>query len=219
MRPFLLILPALLMAQEPPVPVFGTTVVIPSGLKGDVYHVREGMESLTELSKLTPKGSIYTTALNVPPQAFNIGFPGVTDRFEWFAIDYNGKFWIEKPGMYRFRLMSDDGSMLYIDDQLIADNDGTHAPSVRIASIRLAGGMHRIRVQYYQGPRDTVALVLDVAGPGERPRPFSTEEFRPPANPDDWRFPGDLLTASSDPHLDRFIPERIPSPRERKKKR
>ena len=99
-----------------------------------------------------PQGSIYTTSLDVPPQDFLIGFPGITRRFEWFAIDYSGKFWIETPGLYRFRLVSDDGAMLYIDGQLIADNDGVHSTTVRLGSIRLAGGTHTIRVPYFQGP-------------------------------------------------------------------
>jgi hypothetical protein len=47
----------------------------------------------------------------------------------------------------------------------------------------------RIRVSYFQGPRDEVALVLSVARPGGRFRIFSTKEFRP-ANPEDWRDAG-----------------------------
>ncbi|MBM3724716.1 MAG: beta-glucosidase [Acidobacteria bacterium] len=167
-------------------PVFGTTVVIPSGLKGDVYHLPNSTSSLAELAGRKPVGSIYATSLNVPPQDFSFGFPGVTDRFEWFAIDYSGKFWIDKPGLYRFRLISDDAAMLYIDGQLVIDNDGVHSPEVRRGSIRLKGGIHAIRVPYFQGPRTTVALVLEVAGPGEeRPRVFSTDEFKPPGNPDE----------------------------------
>src|SRR4051812_47996445 len=114
----------LLSAEEEPVAVFGTTVVIPSGLKGDIYHLPSNTQSLDVLTRLHPHGSIYTTSLNVPPQDFRVGFPGITDLFEWFAIDYSGKFWIENPGLYRFRLISDDGAMLYIDGELVADNDG-----------------------------------------------------------------------------------------------
>lgn len=64
--------------------------------------------------------------------------------------------------------------MLYIDGQLIADNDGVHSTTVRLGSIRLAGGAHTIRIPYFQGPGDTVALMLEVAGPGEPSRIFST---------------------------------------------
>jgi hypothetical protein len=55
--------------------------------------------------------------------------------------------------------------------------------------IELSGGIHSIRVQYFQGPRFNVALVLEVAIPHEEVRVFSTDEFKPPANPEDWKFP------------------------------
>jgi hypothetical protein len=206
-----LLLPLLATAQEP-VAVFGTTVVIPSGLRGDIYYLRQNTETLADLGRLRPQGSIYTTSLNVPPQDFLIGFPGITRRFEWFAIDYSGKFWIETPGLYRFRLVSDDGAMLYIDGQLIADNDGVHSTTVRLGSIRLAGGTHTIRVPYFQGPGNTVALMLEVAGPGEQPRIFNTDEFKPPTNPEEWRFPTTAELRPSDPDLPRTHPVRIPGP-------
>ena len=221
MRFLWLLIPLLATCQEP-VAVFGTTVVIPSGLRGDIYYLPRNTETLADVTRLHPQGTIYTTSLNVPPQSFLIGFPGITRRFEWFAIDYSGKFWIETPGLYRFRLTSDDGAMLYVDGQLIADNDGIHSTAVRLGSIRLAGGMHRIRVPYYQGPGETVALMLEVAGPGEQPRIFSTEEFKPPTNPDEWRFRESPELAPPDPDLPRIHPDRIPGPenfKNKKKKR
>lgn len=213
-----LLLPLVATAQEPAA-VFGTTVVIPSGLRGDIYYLPQNTQTLADLARLRPQGSIYTTSLNVPPQDFLIGFPGITRRFEWFAIDYSGKFWIETPGLYRFRLVSDDGAMLYIDGQLIADNDGVHSTTVRLGSIRLAGGTHTIRVPYFQGPGNTVALMLEVAGPGERPRIFSTDEFKPPSNPEDWRFPSSAELQPSDPDLARISPDRIPGPENGRNKR
>jgi len=176
------------LAQEP-VPTFGTTVVINSGLKGLVYQIPRYSKRLPNFEKLKPKGTIYTTSLNVPPRDFRSGFPGVTKRTEWFAIDYTGRFWIEKPGLYRFSLTSDDGARLYIDDEVVADNDGLHAPEVRSASLQLAGGAHKIRVSYFQGPRYSVALVLLIAGPGEEFRVFDTDEFKPPPNLETWTFP------------------------------
>ena len=176
------------LAQEQPVPTFGTTVVINSGLKGLVYHIPHNSQRLPNFEKLKPKGAIYTTSLNVPPRDFKIGFPGVTKRMEWFAIDYTGRFWIEKPALYRFSLTSDDGARLYIDDQLIVDNDGQHPPQVRSAGVQLAGGVHSIRVSYFQGPKYTVALILMIAGPGEEYRVFNTDDFTPPSNADTGVF-------------------------------
>ena len=113
----------------------------------------------------------------------------MTKRFEWFAIDYNGRFWIEKPGEYEFSLLSDDGSKLYIDGKEVINNDGQHPPAEETGSVDLDRGIHRIRVSYFQGPRFHVALVLKVAGPGEELRVFSTDEFKPPPNPEVWPYP------------------------------
>jgi PA14 domain len=166
-------------------PTFGTRVVIPDGLKGLVYNLDEGTEWLPKFEKMKPKGTIYTTCLNVPVRDCRLGFPGVTKRTEWFAIDYTGKFWIEKPAEYRFSLLSDDGSKLYIDGKVVVDNDGQHIAEERTGSAVLQGGMHQIRVSYFQGPPNEVALVLQIAGPGEQMRVFSTDEFHPPANLED----------------------------------
>ena len=184
-------------AQEEVVPTFGTTVVVPGGLIGAIYPISPNSRFLPYFEWLHPIGVIYTSTLNVPTRNFREGFPGVTDRHEWFAIDYSGRFWIETAGLYRFELTSDDGSRLYIDDELVVDNDGVHPPQTRTKALMLAGGIHRIRVSYFQGPRDQVALTLRVAGPGEEWRIFSTEEFKPPSDPATWMYLGELLHVSS----------------------
>jgi hypothetical protein len=188
-RGLLVLLGAVLAAgQEQPVS-FGTTVVVPGGLEGVIYHIPKNSKTIPNLSKIKPQGKIYVSTLNVPLRDFTEGFPGVTKRQEWFAIDYTGRFWIDKPGPYRFALTSDDGSRLYIDDQMVVDNDGIHPADTKSGSVELAGGIHGIRVQYFQGPRLQVALVLQIAPPNEELRLFSTDEFKPPANPEDWKFP------------------------------
>jgi len=189
-RGLLLVLAGAMLAsgQEQPV-TFGTTVVVPGGLQGVIYRIPKNSKEIPDLRKIKPQGKIYTSSLNVPGRDFKEGFPGVTKRDEWFAIEYTGRFWIEKPDLYGFALTSDDGSRLFIDDQQVIDNDGLHPPATRFGIIELSGGIHNIRVQYFQGPRFNVALVLEVAIPHEALRVFSTDEFKPPANPEDWKFP------------------------------
>lgn len=184
---------ALAIAQNEAVPTFGTTVVVPGGLLGVIYYISPLSKALPDFQWLNPLGVIYTSTLNVAPRGFREGFPGVTDRYEWFAIDYSGRFWIQTPGLYRFELTSDDGSRLYIDGRVVVNNDGIHPPETRIAALPLDGGIHRIRVSYFQGPRDQVALVLRVAGPGEEWRVFSTDEFKPPPDPATWTYPKDQV--------------------------
>jgi hypothetical protein len=134
-----------------PVTTFGTTVVDTAGFRGTIYYLNRNTGILPDTFKrLKPKGTIFTRSLDITPRHFREGFPGVTKRFEWFAIDYEGNFWIEKAGVYEFALTSDDGSLLYIDDQLLVDNDGLHPPQTRSARVGLDRRTHSIRVSYWK---------------------------------------------------------------------
>jgi hypothetical protein len=175
-----------LAAQDQPAYTFGTTVVELSALEGRVYFLKPGTKKLPDFSQMRPAGTLYTTTLNVWPQEFSEGFPNITDRFEWFGIAYSGRFWIEDGGEYRYSLLSDDGAKLKIDDRLVVDNDGVHGAAAASAAATLSRGMHRIQVDYFQGPRFTVALVLAVARPGGPWRLFNTGDFKPPSDPAQW---------------------------------
>jgi hypothetical protein len=75
---------------------------------------------------------------------------------------------------------------------------------MEMGSITLKGGFHKIRVQYFQGPRMHIALVLGVAGPGDGDyRVFNTHEFRPPGNPEDWKYEDPKKMPVADPDFGR----------------
>lgn len=179
MKYFVFALATTLAAQAPTAadPVFGTTVYSSAGLAGKIYYLPPDTELLPRFRESRAVGSVYTTSLNIPPQSFTRGFPGISNRFEWFAIDYRGKIWIENPGVYSFRLLSDDGSKLWVNDRLLIDNDGTHSPEALTGSARLSRGLFELRVAYFQGPRDAVALVLWVRPPDKEWMIFNTDHF------------------------------------------
>ncbi|GEM_PF-1282458 len=158
--------------------VFGTTSRNPFIFQGNIYFIRPGTSRLPDFSRLKPVGKIYSAVLNIPPQDFQKGFPGVTNRFEWFAIDYKGKIYIPKSGTYTFSLLSDDGAKFIIDGKTVIDNDGIHPPREKISSINLEKGLHEVEVQYFQGPRFQVALVLSLVENG-RKVPFDIRRFAP----------------------------------------
>jgi hypothetical protein len=164
------------------IPTFGTTVVESAGLRGSIYLLRPNTIALPNLKHLKPIGTIYTTRLNVPPRDFREGFPGITGRVEWFAIDYEGRFFASSRGRYQFGLISDDGSKLYVDGRQIIDNDGIHPPTGCRAEVDLEGGTHSVRVLYMQGPGLFVSLQLFIARAGEPWRLFDTRDFIPPEN-------------------------------------
>jgi hypothetical protein len=134
--------------------------------RGQVCPIPVGTPSIKSLGRCQPIKEIYTDTFNIPSRSFKLGFPGLPGQNEWFAILYTGSFIVKRSGLYHFRLSSDDGSILQIDDQLVIDNDGNHAPLSRRGALDLSEGKHELRLRYFQGPRTLVALQLFVTPPG-----------------------------------------------------
>ncbi|WP_075996933.1 galactose oxidase-like domain-containing protein [Salaquimonas pukyongi] len=82
-----------------------------------------------------------------------------------FAVRYSGDFHVGSGGQHTFYLTSDDGSRLYIDGELVVDNDGMQAPTLATASVNLDAGTHTIEVRYFEGGGPG-AIDLDWSGPG-----------------------------------------------------
>ena len=57
---------------------------------------------------------------------------------------------IQEKGVYTFYTDSDDGSQLFIGDNLVVDNDGLHSMTEVSGSVALAAGHHPIRVTYFE---------------------------------------------------------------------
>ncbi len=133
-------------------------------LTGRVCFLPVGTLRIADVRDCPYVATVYTDTLDIPERHFSDGFPGVTNRSEWFLIDYTGTFTVSEYGSYDFRLHSDDGSYLYIDDTIVIENDGKHAPRSRSGSIPLCVGQHRIKVRYAQ-TNDRMALQLFVRVP------------------------------------------------------
>jgi hypothetical protein len=150
-----------------PTSAFGDTWLPGKGLVGNVYQLDVNTPSLPDFSQLPVQAMLLAPNLDVPVRAFTEGFPGVPGGLvEWFGIKFVGKLVIETPGEYTFFIGSDDGSKLFIGDQLVIDNDGTHAYNENWGVANLSAGEHNITVEYFQGPRFNIALRLFWTKPG-----------------------------------------------------
>lgn len=118
----------------------------------------------------------------IPTRAFTAGFvdgDGAALKInqqvliEYFGIHFKGKIRIPENGTegdYIFSLLSDDGSKLYIDGNLIVNNDVVTPTRMgcwdgysngNIARIRMEPGVdHDLELMYFQGPRYHIALSL-----------------------------------------------------------
>ena len=87
-------------------------------------------------------GSGYTKSLTLND---------ITNLSENFALDIIGYIEIKDGGIYSFKTTSDDGSVLFIDNKLVVNNDGSHGTQSVEGSVVLAPGFHPIRIMYFQG--------------------------------------------------------------------
>lgn len=62
---------------------------------------------------------------------------------------WQGYVRIEQTGGYEFALESDDGSQLYIDSELVVNNDGDHSMLEKTGLALLQQGWHTIKVVYF----------------------------------------------------------------------
>ena len=106
-------------------------------------------------------------------------FGGLQDNF---VVEALANLTIEEADTYEFRLISDDGSELLIDDQLVVDHDGLHGDTAKDGSVTLGAGVHDLRINYFE------------AGGGER----LTLMWRRTGQVDFTLVPGSVLSTEAD---------------------
>jgi hypothetical protein len=123
------------------------------GLMGS-YYSRESMQEEPLFKRIDPD-------INFPNHAL--------DEFsrENYFITWTGYIRIPRTNEYTFTLRSDDGSALFIDDQLVIDNSGYHNARTKSGVLHLEEGFHPIKVSYFQYDK---AHLLHLYWSG--PRPF-----------------------------------------------
>lgn len=67
-----------------------------------------------------------------------------------FGYLFSGLINVPEDGVYTFQTRSDDGSVLYIDGELVVNNDGSHAAIPATGLIALKKGMHAYELQYFE---------------------------------------------------------------------
>ena len=125
----------------------------------DVYQLRRDTQTVKAMDKRKPIKRVCMAQLDVEPRNFNEGVPGL-DMTEWFGLDIRFTITIAKTGNWDFMILSDDGSRVSIDGEEIINNDGIHAPQAVMETVTLTQGVHNVRVRYYQGPGQGLALML-----------------------------------------------------------
>lgn len=70
--------------------------------------------------------------------------------FKGFAgLIFEGYFEVKSDDVYTFELASNDGSMLYVDNTLIINNDGPHGNKAKTGQKALSKGWHKMYAEYF----------------------------------------------------------------------
>jgi len=67
-----------------------------------------------------------------------------------FSVEWSGWLRTDRDGQYSFTTLTDDGSTLEIDGQVVVDNGGVHPATRRTATIAMTPGLHQIRLRFLQ---------------------------------------------------------------------
>lgn len=106
------------------------------GLKA-VWHDFRG-NLCADIDAAPVKGEYVVESVSIPEEVEgNIG------------LVLTGYLEVPADGIYTFALLSDDGSTLMLDGELLGDNDGAHSPVEIMVQKALKAGLHPIEVRYF----------------------------------------------------------------------
>jgi mono/diheme cytochrome c family protein len=93
------------------------------------------------------------------------GFEVRLGRPDLFGIVFQGFWSVANESEFEFRLSSDDGSRLIIDGTMVVENDGIHGVTTQTGKIKLAAGVHDVRLEFFEKAGGEVVRV-EVSGGG-----------------------------------------------------
>lgn len=152
--------------QKPIKPVSEDTKIYDLGY--EYYELSKIANSVADLANYEPtqKGEIKRFI-----------FPNIISEFPpSFGLKFSGYIHIHKEDVYRFSVLSNDGSRLFVADNLIVNNDGKHGAYEEDGEIALQRGWHKIELLYFQagGPKE---LKVSWQSSGFEKREIKKEDF------------------------------------------
>lgn len=120
--------------------------------EGEAYNIvtKINKRFYADVEDQEPFALVKYDELNIVDRDIKQGFPQV-NKTSSFGLVLRSKLKIPKGGTYGFELSSDDGSVLWIDNIRVIDNDGPHGFKSKANRICLSAGEHDIKVWYFQG--------------------------------------------------------------------
>jgi hypothetical protein len=127
------------------------------------YFALASPTALPDFTSLVPYASEIVSEVYFPSTSGPFAGSGRTDDV---GAVFSG--WIDVPtsGYWTLGLTSDDGSRLWIGDDLVIDNDGVHGMVTVRGTRAFAAGKHRLRIEYFEATA-SAGLQMAWSGPGQ----------------------------------------------------
>ncbi|MDX9911192.1 MAG: PA14 domain-containing protein [Phycisphaerales bacterium] len=126
------------------------------------YYQLTNPSALPNFDALTPYAQAQRSTINIPSTN---GVFATSGRSDQVGAVFTGVLNVPTSGSYNLFTESDDGSALYIGDELVVNNDGLHGMTERSGQIGLQAGTHRIRVEFFENGGGA-GLIVRWQGPG-----------------------------------------------------
>jgi len=130
------------------------------GLKEEIFYVssKNGMPNLNknaDAMRVVPTVNYASTKAN---------WKGFTKN-DNFAVRWSGDLQITRKGGYKFSLVSDDGSRLFLDGKYIVNNDGAHGMRNKEGRATLRQRSYAVLLEYFE-KTGNAGMIFRYMGPG-----------------------------------------------------
>ncbi len=126
------------------------------------YYVVSGASVLPNFAALSPYAAENVPLIDIPSTG---GVFGGSGRADDVGAVYEGFIRVPVSDVYTLYTTSDDGSRLLVGDTVVVSNDGLHGMVEAGGSIGLKAGLHRVRVEFFEGGGGA-GLVVGISGGG-----------------------------------------------------
>ncbi len=158
----------------------GSRTTVDNGLVANVYPIEGEVSELPQFEQGTEVGSVAVDNLDVNQDNFRATIGG---RNEWYGLHFRGSLNITEAGEYTFCLNADEGAQLYLDGNLILDNDGFNETANEVCeTFDVDPGEYVIDLLKYQSTVGPMVLQLLWSKDGGEKVAIPTQNLFPPAD-------------------------------------
>ena len=119
--------------------------------------------------------------LDIASTQWKSGFTGPSGKVaQWFGIHFRGSLNVTEKGSYTLCVASGDGTQLYLDENLVVDNDGVHDTTEKCETLTIEPGEYQFDLLYFQGAVGELGLRVTWAKDGGEKAPIPAESLFPP---------------------------------------